>query len=56
MATVVSRRFLPPRRERFFTQEARARSEGSFFLGLTFAIPLGIFLWLSLGLAVRTLV
>lgn len=54
MATVVSRRLVPPRHERIARPATRAEFEGSAFIGLSYAVPLGILIWLGLGLAVRS--
>lgn len=56
MATVVSRRLVPPRHERVVRPATRAEFEGSAFIGLTYAVPLGILIWLGLALAVRSVV
>jgi hypothetical protein len=55
MATVVSRRVLPPHRHRLITQRPAVRPDGSIFLGLAVAIPLGLLMWLALILAIRAL-
>lgn len=53
MATVVSRRSLPPHHHRIALRIPRTSAEGSFFHGLVFALPLSLLVWFTLVWALR---
>ena len=48
MATVVSKRPLPPHRRREIRRMPPMDVEGSFFRGLAFALPLSLLVWFAL--------